>query len=49
MKTEKQLERHFKGLANHRRIAVLFLLSAETDLSLEKIAKKLEVNFHTIA
>jgi len=29
-KSAKQLERHFKGIANHRRIEILFLI-AEND------------------
>lgn len=48
MKTSKQLERHFKGVANHWRIEALFLLSKENDLSLEKIAKALGANLFTI-
>lgn len=49
MKNSKQIERHFKGIANHWRIDVMFLLSQENDLSLEKIAKKLNANFQTMA
>lgn len=49
MKNAKQIERHFKGIANHWRIEVMLLLSEETDLSLEKIAKRLNANFQTMA
>lgn len=31
MKTAKQLERYFKGLANHRRIDILFLVRKSDD------------------
>ncbi len=49
MKTSRQLERHFKGIANHWRIAVLLLLAEEDGLSLEKITKALEANLQTMA
>lgn len=49
MKTAKQIERHFKGIANHWRIEAMFLLARESDLSVEKIARKLEANFQTMA
>ena len=49
MKTAKQMERHFKGAANHRRIQVLLLLAYASNLSLEKIARKLGVNLFTMA
>jgi len=40
MKTSKQLERHFKGIANHRRIDILFLVSESGGIALEKIAEE---------
>ena len=49
MKTAKQIERHFKGIANHWRIEVMLLISEQDGLSLEKIAKALEGNFQTMA
>ena len=49
MRTAKQIERHFKGVANHWRIEVIILLSEESNLSLEKITKKLGVNLQTMA
>ena len=48
MKNSKQMERHFKGIANHWRIDTLLLLSAEDNLSLEMIAEKLGANFYTM-
>ncbi|PIR87217.1 MAG: hypothetical protein COU11_01535 [Candidatus Harrisonbacteria bacterium CG10_big_fil_rev_8_21_14_0_10_49_15] len=49
MKNSKQIERHFKGIANHWRIEVMLLLAQEDSLSLEKIAKRLGANFQTMA
>ncbi len=49
MKTTKQMERHFKGIANHWRLDVLLLLEKKDNLSLEKIAKEVDANFQTMA
>ena len=49
MKTSKQIERHFKGIANHWRIEVMLLLATESGLSLEKITERLHANFQTMA
>jgi predicted ArsR family transcriptional regulator len=49
MKTPKQLERYFKGTANHRRIEILLLLSKNDGLTLEKIAEILDCNMKTIS
>ena len=49
MKTAKQLERYFKGAANHNRLKILSLLSKTDGLSLEDIADKLNGNFKTIS
>jgi len=49
MKTDHQLERYFKGAANHRRIQILRLLFRKRELSLEAIAEEVEVNLQTIA
>jgi len=48
MKTPKQLERHFKGVANHRRIEILFLISSSPGIDLDDIAKRLKCNLKTI-
>ena len=48
-KTAKQLERHFKGVANHRRIAILRLISEKEGISLDNIADDLECNLKTIS
>jgi predicted transcriptional regulator len=49
MKTPKQLERHFKGVANHRRIAILLVVEKNEGISVEEISDKLEANFKTIS
>jgi predicted ArsR family transcriptional regulator len=49
MKTAKQLERYFKGAANHRRLDILLLLAKRDGLTLEQIADALDCNFKTIS
>ena len=49
MKTSTQLERHLKGVANHRRIDILFTVRDHNQITLEKIADKLECNIKTIS
>ena len=49
MKTPKQLERYFKGVANHRRIEILILIAGRDGLTVEQIAKKLDCNIKTIS
>ena len=49
MKTAKQLERYFKGAANHRRIDILIAVEARDGITVEKIAEKLQANFKTIS
>lgn len=48
-KTPEQLERHFKGVAHHRRVEVLLLVSRQENISLMGIAKALKCNFKTLA
>jgi DNA-binding MarR family transcriptional regulator len=48
-KTSKQLERHFKGIANHRRIEILFLIEKNEGITLDQITKRLKCNIKTIA
>jgi DNA-binding MarR family transcriptional regulator len=48
-KTSKQLERHFKGVANHRRIAILGLVAKNPGITLEEIAESLDCNIKTIS
>ena len=49
MKTPKQLERHFKGIANHYRVEILLLVSENPTITLDGIAEKLNKNFKTIS
>ena len=49
LKTTKQLERHFKGVANHRRIAILMLVFKNSGITLEEIAESLDCNIKTIS
>jgi len=49
MKTAKQLERHLKGIANHRRIEILRQIDKSEGITLEDIADKLDCNIKTIS
>ncbi|HVU80188.1 MAG TPA: helix-turn-helix transcriptional regulator [Candidatus Paceibacterota bacterium] len=48
-KTPKQLERYLKGVANHRRIQILFLVAEKGGITVEKISEALECNFKTVS
>lgn len=48
-KTPKQMERHFKGVANHRRIEILFLVSEKEGITLDSISKELKGNVKTLS
>ena len=48
-KTPKQLERYFKGAANHRRIEILSLISKKEGITLDRIAETLDCNIKTIS
>lgn len=48
-KTARQLERHFKGVANHRRISILELIAEKNGITVEEISEKLSCNFKTIS
>jgi len=49
MKTPQQLERYFKGAANHRRIAILFAVGKNDEMSVEDLTAALKANFKTIS
>ncbi|MFZ2621276.1 MAG: helix-turn-helix domain-containing protein [Minisyncoccia bacterium] len=49
MKTAKQLERYFKGSANHCRIEILLLVSKTPDVTSEGIAEALDKNIKTVS
>ena len=48
-KTSKQLERHFKGVANHWRIDILLLVDKSEGISVDEITNLLKGNFKTIS
>jgi len=48
-KSPKQLERHIKGVANHRRIEILDLISTSPGVTVEGIAEILDSNMKTIS
>ncbi len=47
LKTSKQMERHFKGISNHKRIEILLMVDKNKDLSLDEIDENLKGNFRT--
>ena len=47
MENERHLERIMKGVANHRRIAILSLLEREPELSVEDISERFDVSMKT--
>ncbi|TSC78764.1 MAG: hypothetical protein G01um101433_96 [Parcubacteria group bacterium Gr01-1014_33] len=49
IKTSRQTERHIKGIANHRRIDILFTIAANTGVTVEGIADILRCNIKTIS
>ena len=49
MKTARQLERYFKGAANHRRLDILLLIEKSDGMTLEKIVETLDGNTKTIS
>lgn len=49
LKTSTQLERHFKGVANHRRIDILLGVHAQEGITVEEIAELLRANIKTIS
>jgi DNA-binding transcriptional ArsR family regulator len=48
-KTSKQLERYFKGAANHSRLEILHIVKGSEGITLDKIASQLHKNFKTIS
>ncbi len=49
MKTPKQLERYFKGAANHWRIAILELVEKNEGISVDEITQELKGDFKNIS
>lgn len=48
-KTPKQMERHLKGVANHRRIEILLLIAQNPESSVEDISDVLNCNYKTLS
>src|SRR3989344_9055638 len=48
IKSAKKLERHFKGVANHRRIEILMLVARRPEIIQEDIIGELKGNQKTI-
>lgn len=49
MKKPKELERLFKGAANHRRIAILMTVDQNEGIVLEELAAELGANLKTVS
>jgi DNA-binding MarR family transcriptional regulator len=49
IKSPRQMERHLKGVANHRRIEILFLIESSKGITVEDVAERLDCNFKTIS
>ena len=49
IKSPKQMERHLKGISNHRRIEILFLIANNKGINVDDIAKRLNCNMKTIS
>ena len=49
MKTAKQLERYFKGVANHRRLEILNIVNKNDAITLGQISETLDKNIKTIS
>ncbi len=49
LKTAEQMERHFKGMANHYRINILLLVCKQRGITVALITKRLGANFKTIS
>lgn len=48
-KGPKKLERHFKGVSNHRRIQILLLIARREGICLDEIAEAVKGNMKTIS
>jgi DNA-binding transcriptional ArsR family regulator len=48
LKTAKQMERHLKGISNHRRIEILLLVAERGEITFEDIVRELGANEKTI-
>ena len=49
VKSPRKLERHFKGVSNHRRISILLLIARRPDIILDEILHELQGNQKTFS
>ena len=49
IKTPKQMERHLKGMANHRRIELLFYISKNDKATLDDMVRATKANQKTLS
>ena len=49
IKTPRQMERHLKGVANYRRIEILFLVAEDEGITLDGICSALKGNSKTLS
>lgn len=49
VKSSRQLERHTKGISNHRRIEIVILLAKQKGITLDQISGSLDCNFKTVS
>lgn len=49
VKSPKKLERHFKGVSNHRRIQILMLVASRPGIILDEIQEELHGNQKTFS
>jgi DNA-binding MarR family transcriptional regulator len=49
VKNSKQMERHFKGIANYHRIDILILIGENNGIAVEQISEFLNCNFKTVS
>lgn len=48
-KGPKKLERHFKGVSNHRRIQILLLVAKDDGITVEGLTPLLKCDFRTVS
>jgi len=49
LKNSRQLERHFKGVANHWRVDILLVIAREPGITVEELSDRLHGNMKTIS
>ena len=49
VKSPRKLERHFKGVSNHRRISILLLIARRPNIILDEILHELQGNQKTFS